>query len=111
MEAGWSGRRVARHFGRSDCVVRRCWDQWIREMSFTRRLDSGWPRQTSHREDRHILIDTLSSPTAVEAQDDNQVYRCTGQSRPIIATQFRKIIQSEHKALAKSPILQCTELN
>ncbi|GFX42523.1 transposable element Tcb2 transposase [Trichonephila clavipes] len=37
MEAGWSARRVARQLGRSDCVMRRCWDQWILEMSFTRR--------------------------------------------------------------------------
>ncbi|PRD28299.1 UNVERIFIED_CONTAM: hypothetical protein NCL1_32776 [Trichonephila clavipes] len=35
MEAGWSARRVARQLGRSDCVVKRCWDQWIQEMSFT----------------------------------------------------------------------------
>ncbi|GFV57649.1 transposable element Tcb1 transposase [Trichonephila clavipes] len=35
MESGWSARRVAHQLGRSDCVVRRCWDQWIREMSFT----------------------------------------------------------------------------
>ncbi|GFT28701.1 transposable element Tcb2 transposase [Trichonephila clavipes] len=25
-------RRVARQLGRSDCFVRRCWDQWIREV-------------------------------------------------------------------------------
>ncbi|GFW38389.1 transposable element Tcb2 transposase [Trichonephila clavipes] len=31
MEAGWSARRVARHLGRSDCVVMRCRDQWMRE--------------------------------------------------------------------------------
>ncbi|GFT39024.1 transposable element Tcb2 transposase [Trichonephila clavipes] len=37
-------------------VVRRCWDQWIREMSFTRRPDSGHPRQTSRREDLHISL-------------------------------------------------------
>ncbi|GFU54304.1 transposable element Tcb1 transposase [Trichonephila clavipes] len=37
MEAGWSARRVARQLGSSSCVVRRCWDQWIREMSFTRK--------------------------------------------------------------------------
>ncbi|GFW18307.1 HTH_Tnp_Tc3_2 domain-containing protein [Trichonephila clavipes] len=54
MEAGWSARRVARQLGRSDCVVRRCWDQWIQKMSFTRRPGSGRPRQTSHQEDRHI---------------------------------------------------------
>ncbi|GFY05978.1 transposable element Tcb2 transposase [Trichonephila clavipes] len=32
MEAGCSARRVARQLGHCDCVVRRCWDQWIREM-------------------------------------------------------------------------------
>ncbi|GFX05721.1 hypothetical protein TNCV_3198381 [Trichonephila clavipes] len=30
MEAVWSSRRVARQLGRSDCVVRKYWDQWIR---------------------------------------------------------------------------------
>ncbi|PRD34178.1 UNVERIFIED_CONTAM: hypothetical protein NCL1_15394 [Trichonephila clavipes] len=54
MKAGWSARRVPHQLGRSDCVVRRCWDQWIREMSFIRRPGSGLPRQTSRREDRHI---------------------------------------------------------
>ncbi|GFW42948.1 zinc finger protein [Trichonephila clavipes] len=54
MEAGWLAKRVARQLGRSDCVVRRCWDQWIREMSFTHRPHSGRPRQTSCREDHHI---------------------------------------------------------
>ncbi|GFU44501.1 transposable element Tcb1 transposase [Trichonephila clavipes] len=54
MEAGWSARQVARQLGRSDCVVKRCWDQWIREMPFTRKAGSGRPRQTSHHEDRHI---------------------------------------------------------
>ncbi|GFV37360.1 transposable element Tcb2 transposase [Trichonephila clavipes] len=47
MEAGWSARRVARQLGRYDCVVRRCWDQWIREMSFTRKPGPERPRQTS----------------------------------------------------------------
>ncbi|GFW66962.1 uncharacterized protein TNCV_4688471 [Trichonephila clavipes] len=32
MEAGCSARREARQLGRSDCAVRRCWDQWIREV-------------------------------------------------------------------------------
>ncbi|GFX87907.1 transposable element Tcb2 transposase [Trichonephila clavipes] len=47
MEDGWSARRVARQLGRSDCVVRRCWDQCIRAILFTRRLGSGRPQQTS----------------------------------------------------------------
>ncbi|GFV89123.1 transposable element Tcb2 transposase [Trichonephila clavipes] len=44
MEFGWSARLVARQLGRSYYVVRKCWDQWIREMSFTRRPGSGRPR-------------------------------------------------------------------
>ncbi|GFV40731.1 transposable element Tcb2 transposase [Trichonephila clavipes] len=47
MEAGWPDRRVARQLGRFDCVVRRCWDQCIREISFTRSPGSGCSRQTS----------------------------------------------------------------
>ncbi|GFW74383.1 transposable element Tcb1 transposase [Trichonephila clavipes] len=49
MEAGWSARRVARQLDRSDHVVKKCWVQWIRKMSFTRRPGSGCPRQTSRR--------------------------------------------------------------
>ncbi|GFT74092.1 transposable element Tcb2 transposase [Trichonephila clavipes] len=63
MEAGWSARRV----GRFDCVVRRCWDQWIREMSFTRRPGSGRPRQTSRREDHHIIKNAREQTTASSA--------------------------------------------
>ncbi|GFV99608.1 transposable element Tcb2 transposase [Trichonephila clavipes] len=54
MEAGWSASRVTRQLGRSDCVLKRCWDQWIPEMSFTRRPGSRRPRQTSSRDHRHI---------------------------------------------------------
>ncbi|GFT06485.1 HTH_Tnp_Tc3_2 domain-containing protein [Trichonephila clavipes] len=73
MKAGWSARRVACQLGRSDCVVRRCWDQWIREMSFTRRpRGSGRPRQTSRREDRHkernARVQPNASSPAIQAQ-------------------------------------------
>ncbi|GFX50880.1 transposable element Tcb2 transposase [Trichonephila clavipes] len=67
MEAGLSARKVARQLGRSECVVRRCSDQWIREMSFTRRSGSGCPRQTSRREDRRIVRNTRVQPTASSA--------------------------------------------
>ncbi|GFT96642.1 transposable element Tcb1 transposase [Trichonephila clavipes] len=71
MEAGWSARLVALQLDHSDCVVRRCWDQWIQEMSFTQRPGSGCPQQTS-REDRHIIrnvrIQPTSSSTAIQAQ-------------------------------------------
>ncbi|GFW29599.1 transposable element Tcb2 transposase [Trichonephila clavipes] len=72
-EAGWSDRRVARQLGSSDCVVRRCWDQWIREMSFTRSPGSGRPQQTSRREDRHIVRNAGIQPTASSAAIQVQV--------------------------------------
>ncbi|GFX31383.1 HTH_Tnp_Tc3_2 domain-containing protein [Trichonephila clavipes] len=67
MEAGWSARRVACQLSRSNCVVRRCWDQWIREMSFTRRPSSGHPRQTILPEDSHILRNARVQPTSSSA--------------------------------------------
>ncbi|GFS63852.1 transposable element Tcb2 transposase [Trichonephila clavipes] len=67
MENGWSARQVARQLDRSNCVLRRCWDQWIREMSFTRRPGSGRPRHTSRREDRHIVRNACVHPTASPA--------------------------------------------
>ncbi|GFV56206.1 uncharacterized protein TNCV_3266131 [Trichonephila clavipes] len=46
-------------------------DQWIREMSFTSRPGSGYPRQTSHREDHHIvrnaLVQLTDSSAAIKA--------------------------------------------
>ncbi|GFX02383.1 uncharacterized protein TNCV_2285501 [Trichonephila clavipes] len=48
MKPGWSARRVARQLGCSDCVVRRCWNQWIQKMSFTRR--PGSECQSSRRQ-------------------------------------------------------------
>ncbi|GFW15693.1 uncharacterized protein TNCV_3581911 [Trichonephila clavipes] len=72
MEAGWSARRVTHQLGRSNCVGRRCLDQWIREMSFTRRQGSGCPRQASHREDRLIVrnarVQSVASSAAIQAQ-------------------------------------------
>ncbi|PRD32142.1 UNVERIFIED_CONTAM: hypothetical protein NCL1_21388 [Trichonephila clavipes] len=64
MKAGWSARRVSPQLGCSDCVVRRCCDQWNREMSLTRRPGSGRPRQSSRREDRHIVRNARVQPTA-----------------------------------------------
>ncbi|GFW64831.1 uncharacterized protein TNCV_3066881 [Trichonephila clavipes] len=73
MKAGWSARRVARQLGHSDCVVRRCWDQRIREMLFTRKPCSRRPRQTSRREDRQIVRNARLQPTASSAAIQAQV--------------------------------------
>ncbi|GFX61639.1 transposable element Tcb2 transposase, partial [Trichonephila clavipes] len=56
-----------RQLGRSDCVARGCLDQWIREVSFTRRLGSGRPRQTSRREDHHTVRNARVQLTASSA--------------------------------------------
>ncbi|GFV26656.1 transposable element Tcb2 transposase [Trichonephila clavipes] len=53
MEAGWSSKPVVRQLGHSYCVVRRCWVQWIREMSFTQ-------RPGSRRLDRPVVETTTS---------------------------------------------------
>ncbi|GFS67688.1 uncharacterized protein TNCV_4363741 [Trichonephila clavipes] len=73
MEAGWSARRVARQLGHAECAARRCWYQWIREMSLTRRPGSGRPRQASRREDRHILRNARAPPTSSSAAIQAQV--------------------------------------
>ncbi|GFT33262.1 transposable element Tcb2 transposase [Trichonephila clavipes] len=80
MKAGWSARRVARQLGRSDCAVRRCWNQWIREMSFTRRPGSRRSRQTSRREDHHIVRNAGVQPTASSAAIHAQVAPSLGAS-------------------------------
>ncbi|GFV62053.1 HTH_Tnp_Tc3_2 domain-containing protein [Trichonephila clavipes] len=64
MEAEWSARREARQLGHPDSVVRRCWDQWIQEMSFTRRPGSGRPRQASCQEDHHVVGNAHAQPIA-----------------------------------------------
>ncbi|GFV70905.1 HTH_Tnp_Tc3_2 domain-containing protein [Trichonephila clavipes] len=65
--------RVTCQSGRSDCVQRRCWVQWIREMSFTCRRDSGRPRQTSDQEDHHIVRNARMQATASSAAIHAQV--------------------------------------
>ncbi|GFS93792.1 HTH_Tnp_Tc3_2 domain-containing protein, partial [Trichonephila clavipes] len=53
----------ARHLGRSDMVVARCWQQWITEGRVYRRGGSGRPRNTNDREDRAIRRVATSAPT------------------------------------------------
>ncbi|GFX02878.1 transposable element Tcb2 transposase [Trichonephila clavipes] len=94
MEDGWSARRVAHPLGRSDCVVRRCWDQWIREMSFTRRLCSGCPRQTSRREDHYIVGNAREHPTASSADIQARVAPSLGV--PVSSQTIRRRLAEGH---------------
>ncbi|GFV91113.1 HTH_Tnp_Tc3_2 domain-containing protein [Trichonephila clavipes] len=87
-------RRVARQLGRSDCVVRRCWDQWIRELSFTRRPGSGRPQQTSRREDIHIVRNAHVQPTASSAASQAQVAPPLG--APVSSQSIRRGLAEGH---------------
>ncbi|PRD33222.1 UNVERIFIED_CONTAM: hypothetical protein NCL1_18098 [Trichonephila clavipes] len=94
MKAGRSARRVARQLGRSNCVVRRCWDQWIREMSITRKPGSGRPRQTSRREDHHIVRSAPVQPTASSATIQAQVAPSLGV--PVSSQTIRRRLAEGH---------------
>ncbi|GFV50640.1 transposable element Tcb2 transposase [Trichonephila clavipes] len=94
MEAGWSARRVARQLNRSDCVGRRCWDQWIREMLFTRRSGSGHPRQTSRLKDRHIIKNARVQPTASSTAIQIQVAPSLG--APVSSRTIRRCLAEGH---------------
>ena len=66
-EAGWSFRRIARHTGRADITIARCWRQWIEEGTHTRHAGSGRPPRTTGRENRRIVRHARITPTATIA--------------------------------------------
>ncbi|GFY19588.1 transposable element Tcb2 transposase [Trichonephila clavipes] len=94
MEAGWSVRQVARQLGRSDYVVMKCWGQWIREMSFTRRPGSGRPRQTSRLEDSYIVRNSRVQPTASSIPIQAQVAPSLG--TPVSSRIIRRRLAEGH---------------
>ncbi|GFT50964.1 transposable element Tcb2 transposase [Trichonephila clavipes] len=94
MEAGWSARRLACQLGRSDYDVMRCWDQWIREMSFTRRPCLGRPLQTNRRENRLIVRNACIQPTASLAAIQAQVAPSLG--APVSSRTIRKRLAEGH---------------
>ncbi|GFY26374.1 transposable element Tcb2 transposase [Trichonephila clavipes] len=89
MEAGLSARRVAGQLGRTDCVVKRFGDQWIRGMSFTQRPGSRRPRQTSRREDFQIVLFSDESRFNLSSDDNRfRVWRpCNERLNPAFALQ------------------------
>ncbi|GFV68545.1 HTH_Tnp_Tc3_2 domain-containing protein [Trichonephila clavipes] len=40
-EAGWANRRITRHMGRSDAVIRRFWQEWVVNGRFQLHNDSS----------------------------------------------------------------------
>ena len=65
--AGWSTRRVAGQVDRSECAVRKCWEQWTREGTHVRRTGSGARRKTTQREDRRIVRAAVVDPTVTRS--------------------------------------------
>ncbi|GFW05897.1 HTH_Tnp_Tc3_2 domain-containing protein [Trichonephila clavipes] len=65
--AGWSTRRVAGQVDRSECAVRKCWEQWTREGTHVRKTGSGATRKTTRREDQRILRQALVNPTVTRS--------------------------------------------
>ncbi|GFV19326.1 transposable element Tcb2 transposase [Trichonephila clavipes] len=94
MQTGWSARQVARQLGRSDCVVRRCWHQWIREMSFPPRQVSGRPRQTSRSEEHHIVRNARVQPTTSSVTLQAQVAPSLG--APVSSRTIRRRLSEGH---------------
>ncbi|GFU73644.1 transposable element Tcb1 transposase [Trichonephila clavipes] len=65
--AGRSTRRVAGQVDRSECAVRNCWEQWIREGTHARKTGSGVTRKTTRREDRRIVRQALVDLTVTRS--------------------------------------------
>ncbi|GFU87665.1 transposable element Tcb2 transposase [Trichonephila clavipes] len=66
----------------------------MREMSFTRRPGSGRPRQTSRREDRHIVKNARVRPTTSSAAIDAQVAPSVG--TPVSSRAMRSSLAEGH---------------
>ncbi|GFV13594.1 HTH_Tnp_Tc3_2 domain-containing protein [Trichonephila clavipes] len=87
-EAGWANWRVARHMGRSDVAIRRCWQEWVGNDRFQRHDDSGRPKATADGEDRLIVR------SAVTASDSSlSTIRRTTRTRVFAMTIHRRLIE------------------
>ncbi|GFU70098.1 HTH_Tnp_Tc3_2 domain-containing protein [Trichonephila clavipes] len=87
--------------GRSDCVVRRRWNQWIREISFTRRPGSGRPRQISCREDHYIARNACVQSTASSVAIQSQV--APSLRGPVSSRTIRRWLAEGHMG-SRSPL-------
>ncbi|GFW82537.1 HTH_Tnp_Tc3_2 domain-containing protein [Trichonephila clavipes] len=87
-------RLVPRQSRHSVCVVRRCWNQWIREMSFTRRPSSERPRRTSCHKDRYIVRNARVQPTGSSSAYQVQVASSLG--APVSSRTIRRHLAEGH---------------
>ncbi|GFV87868.1 transposable element Tcb2 transposase [Trichonephila clavipes] len=71
-----------------------CWDQWIGGISFTQRPCSERPRQTSRREDSHIVRNACVQPIASSAAIQAQV--ATSLGAPVSFPTIRRRLAEGH---------------
>ncbi|GFX56189.1 HTH_Tnp_Tc3_2 domain-containing protein [Trichonephila clavipes] len=60
-EGGWANRRIARHMGRSDAAIRRCWQERMDNDRFQRHDGSGRPRTAADQEDGLIVRSAVTA--------------------------------------------------
>ncbi|GFT17600.1 transposable element Tcb2 transposase [Trichonephila clavipes] len=102
MEAGLLARRVAHQLGRSDCVVREVLGPVDREMSFTQRLGSGHPRQTSRGENHRIIAPSLGTPVSSRTLRRRLGKGHFGLQRPLRVLPFEPIYRRHHLEWCRS---------
>ncbi|PRD21346.1 UNVERIFIED_CONTAM: hypothetical protein NCL1_51980 [Trichonephila clavipes] len=108
MKAGWPAGQVARQLGHCDCVVSRCWDPQILDMSFSRRPGSGRSRQTSHREDRHIVRNVSVLTTASSLSTLAQV---APSLRAHASSRTKRMCLAEGHLGSRPPYIMCAALD
>ncbi|GFU75001.1 HTH_Tnp_Tc3_2 domain-containing protein [Trichonephila clavipes] len=87
-EAGWIKRRIARHMGRSDVVIRRCCQEWVERGRFQRHDDSRRSRASADQVDRLIV---RSAVTALESS--LSTIRCMTCTRASTMNIHRRLIE------------------
>ncbi|GFV69441.1 uncharacterized protein TNCV_2778561 [Trichonephila clavipes] len=79
------GKRARRHFSqlsefervdRSECAVRKFWEQWTREGTHALKTGSGATRKTTRREDGRIVRQALVDPPS-DSFNDTSRRRCS----------------------------------
>ncbi|GFX31094.1 HTH_Tnp_Tc3_2 domain-containing protein [Trichonephila clavipes] len=87
-EAGWADRRIARHMGRSDAAIRRCWQEWVDNDRFQRHDGSGQPKATADRENRLIV-----RSAAIASDSSLSTIRRTTRTRVSTMAIHRRLIE------------------
>ena len=64
QEGGFSFRDITERLSRDISTVHGCWEQWSREGTSSRKLDSGRLRGTTEREDHRIRRKVVTHHTA-----------------------------------------------